>query len=241
MDSGQWTVYRLLSTPFVSGLLMQVNSRFRRDWSVNQQEEEQMQPLDVDLVKRTKNGDTVAFEKLFLAYRWRVYNLAYRMIGNDADAADFTQETFIRVYEAIASLRNEAAFSTWLFRIVINLCKNHRKAAKLECDSFDELTDENGEIEWARRELRPPTSFGVATLAESPESTLEKKERHQQIQAALNTLTDEHRAVVVWHHLEGVSLVEIANRLNCRVGTVKSRLARAREELKRRLRPYIES
>jgi RNA polymerase sigma-70 factor (ECF subfamily) len=191
-------------------------------------EEEQMQPLDVDLVKRTKNGDTLAFEKLFLTYQKRVYNLAYRMTGNEADAADLTQETFICAYEAITSLKNSAAFSTWLFRIVVNLCKNHRKNGKLECDSLDQMIDEKGEV-------------NVAAMSESPEIALEKNERDQQIQEALNALTDEHRTVVVLHHLEGVSLVEIANLLNCRVGTVKSRLARAREELKRRLRPYIES
>lgn len=187
-----------------------------------------MQPLDVDLVKRTKNGDTLAFEKLFLTYQKRVYNLAYRMTGNEADAADLTQETFICAYQSIASLKNEAAFSTWLFRIAVNLCKNHRKSAKLECDSLDQMIDEKGEV-------------NVVAMSESPEIALEKNERDQQIQEALNALTDEHRTVVVLHHLEGVSLVEIANRLNCRVGTVKSRLARAREELKRRLRPYIES
>jgi len=200
-----------------------------------------MQPSDVDLVKRTKNGDTLAFEKLFLSYQGRVYNLAYRMTGNEADAADLTQETFIRAYQNIAGLRNAEAFSTWLFRIAVNLCKNHRNSGKLECDSLDEWTDENREIEWTRREPRPPTLVGVATLSESPEIALEKAERDQQLQDALNALNDEHRTVVVLHHLEGVSLVEIASMLNCRVGTVKSRLARAREELKRRLSPYIES
>jgi RNA polymerase sigma-70 factor (ECF subfamily) len=192
-----------------------------------------MQPLDVELVKQTQQGDVLAFEKLFLRYQRRIYNLAYRMVGNEADAADLTQETFIRAYEAIPSLRNEAAFSTWLFRIVVNLCKNHRKVAKLECDSLDELTDENGEPEFAW--------VGTATMTESPAYALERAERDQQIQGALAALTDEHRTVVVLHHLEGLSLVEIATILHCQVGTVKSRLARAREELKRRLRPYIES
>ncbi|MCZ6676981.1 MAG: sigma-70 family RNA polymerase sigma factor, partial [Candidatus Poribacteria bacterium] len=193
-------------------------------------EEEPMKPLDVDLVKGAQNGDHRAFEKLFLSYQKRVYNLAYRMTGNDADAADLTQETFLRAYQSIARIKNAEAFSTWLFRIAVNLCKNHRKAkhASLGCDSLDQFIDENRAVD-------------LPTMSESPETAFEKDERDGQIQQALNALSDAHRTVVVLHHLEGVSLADIAKMLNCRVGTVKSRLARARLELKSRLRPYVES
>ena len=187
-----------------------------------------MKPLDVDLVKRTQNGDIRAFEKLFLSYQKRVYNLAFRMSGNEADAADLTQETFIHAYQSIAKIKNAEAFSTWLFRIAANLCKNHRKAAKLNCDSLENLFDENGEV-------------AIEAMAENPEIAVERDERDSLIQEALNALSDEHRAVVVLHHLEGMPLAEITKLLNCRVGTVKSRLARAREELKRKLRSYVES
>lgn len=187
-----------------------------------------MRPSDVDLVKRTKNGDIRAFEKLFLSYQKRVYNLVYRMIGNEADAADLTQETFIRAYQNMASLRNAEAFATWLFRIAVNLCKNHRRAEKISCDSLENLFDENEEA-------------AIEAMAENPEIAVEQDERDSLIREALSALSDEHRAVVVLHHLEGMPLGEIAKLLNCQVGTVKSRLARAREELKRRLRPYIEN
>ncbi len=191
-----------------------------------------MKPLDVDLVKRTQNGDIRAFEKLFLSYQKRVYNLTYRMTGNEADAADLTQETFLCAYQSIARIKNAEAFSTWLFQIAVNLCKNHRKVAvkhaSLGCDSLDQFIDENRAVD-------------ISTMSESPQTAIEKDERDGQIQQALNALSDAHRTVVVLHHLEGVSLADIAKMLNCRVGTVKSRLARAREELKRKLRPYIES
>jgi len=187
--------------------------------------------IDPELIRKIRDGDVSAFEQLFNSYQKRVYNLIYRMVGNDQDAADLTQEVFVRIYSARHRLQSEEAFGAYIRTISTNLCRDHFRRVKrrVKADSLDEpISVDGGEIE---RE--------VADWSTNPERTLEKKDLQAAVQGALDTLSDEHRAVVVLHHIEGMDLKDIAQELGIPEGTVKSRLARARDELKRKLGHYV--
>jgi len=187
--------------------------------------------VDVDLVRRVKAGDLQALEQLFHRYQKRVYNIVYGIVGDENDAAELTQDVFVRVFESVGTLRAEQAFLTWLRRVAVNLCRDHlRKRLGLRIESIDEkLSFEGEELD---REL-PDSS-------QDPARALDVKDTRQAVQRAIDSLSHEHRAVVTLHHIEGMNVEEIAGALGCPTGTVKSRLARAREELRRKLAPYVE-
>jgi len=182
---------------------------------------------DALLVERAKTGDLAAFRALFERYQRAIYNLAYRMVTDPEDAADITQESFVRAYRSLPRLKHGAAFSSWLRKIATNLCRDHVKRPSIPTSSL-----EADEAEQGAREIADSTQDTAGALLQ--------RELHGQIQAALASLSPEHRMVVTLHHLQGVTVEEIAKIMSCSVGTVKSRLARAREALKRRLQSYIE-
>jgi RNA polymerase sigma-70 factor, ECF subfamily len=187
--------------------------------------------VDVDLVRRTRSGDIGAFELLFTRYQKRVYNIVYGMVGNEADAAELTQDVFVRVFSSIKLLKADEAFLTWLRTVAVNICRDHaRKRPAVRLESLEEKISYDGE--YLAREI-VDTSVGPAGI-------LETKEIGQAVQTAVRSLSDEHRQVISLHHIEGMDLRDIAKSLGCPVGTIKSRLARAREELKRKLAPYVE-
>lgn len=197
---------------------------------MNQRLKTQMS-IDPDLIRKIREGDVSAFEQLFNSYQKRVYNLIYRMVGNDQDAADLTQEVFVRIYSARHRLQSEEAFGAYIRTIATNLCRDHFRKVKrrVKADSLNEpISVDGGEVEKE-----------VADWSTNPERTLEKKDLQAAVQGALDTLSDEHRAVVVLHHIEGMDLKDIAQELGVPEGTVKSRLARARDELKRKLGHYV--
>ncbi|MDO8589206.1 MAG: sigma-70 family RNA polymerase sigma factor [Armatimonadota bacterium] len=188
--------------------------------------------VDVDLVRRTKTGDVEAFEQLFNRYQKRVYNIVYGMIGNENDAAELAQDVFVRVFDSIATLRAEEAFFTWVRTVAINVCRDHvRRRVPFRVESLDEKMSYDGED--IIREIADP--------AVGPERLSEQKETERAVHRAIDSLSGEHRTVVVLHHLEGMDVQDIAKALGCPTGTVKSRLARAREELRRKLAGYVES
>jgi len=193
--------------------------------------DEVMEYVDTDLVRDSKEGGIAAFQKLFDKYHKRVYNLIYRMVGNDQDAADLTQEVFIRVYNSLHLLRSEEAFYAWVRTVATNICRDHfRKIGRrIKADSLDEkIGFDDGEIQ---RE--------VTDWSGNPERLLEKKDLQDSVQRAIGSLSEEHRTVVVLHHIEGMDVKDIAETLRIPAGTVKSRLARARDELKRKLGHYV--
>ena len=186
---------------------------------------------DPELIRKVRDGDVSAFEQLFNSYQKRVYNLIYRLVGNEQDAADLTQEAFVRIYNARHRLQTEGAFLAWMRTIAVNLCRDHFRKCKrtIKGDSLDApIWIEGDELQ---RE--------VEDWSMNPERTFEKKDLQAAVQGALDTLSEEHRAVVVLHHIEGMDVQEIARELGVPEGTVKSRLARAREELKRKLGHYV--
>lgn len=186
--------------------------------------------VDVDLVRRSKAGDVNAFEELFNRYQKRVYNTIYRLISDENDAAELTQEVFIKVYNSIDKLRAEEAFFTWVRTVAINLCRDFIRRRPPRTESLDaRVRLDDGEVE---KDIPDPVA--------GPDKLLLTGDRQQAVRRAVASLSDDHRIVIALHHLEGMDLKDIAKMLGCPAGTIKSRLARARDELKRKLAPYVE-
>ena len=182
---------------------------------------------ELKLVARSQQGDHQAFRALVERYEARIYTLACAIVGDRELARDAAQEAFLKAYQALAGFRAKSTFYTWLYRISVNICLDlARKAHRCgEMDSLDRLT-RSGEIV-------PETLFDT----ERPDGEVEREELRQIIQTVLNTLSPDHRTAIVLKDMEGLSQEEIAETVGCSLGTVKSRLSRARAEMRDALRP----
>ncbi|HEY3379958.1 MAG TPA: sigma-70 family RNA polymerase sigma factor [Armatimonadota bacterium] len=179
---------------------------------------------DARLVSRSLTGDQAAFRQLYEAYAPFVYRLTLRMLANPDDAADLTQEIFVRAYQRLHTVRDGTAFQAWLTRLAVNMTHDRARRAKPVQVPFDE--------EFA-------DGVALAATADGEERVL-AGERSAQLHAALRALSNEHRLVVILHHLEDKPVEEISALLQIPVGTVKSRLGRARAELRKRLAGYFD-
>ncbi|MGE5672532.1 MAG: sigma-70 family RNA polymerase sigma factor [Mycobacterium leprae] len=179
------------------------------------------------LVQRAQVGDERALCELITRYERKTYNLAYRLMGNHADAADAAQEALVRVYTHLHLFRGDSAFSTWLFRVATNTCLDElRRRGRVRCASLDStLSTDVGEL--------PRQSGGED---ESPAERAERHEIQAAVQRAINRLPEDYRIVVVLRDLHEYSYQEIADSLGTSLGTVKSRLHRARHALRLILR-----
>ena len=176
------------------------------------------------LVKQAARGDSYAFGELVKKYEKMVYNLAYQYSGNRDDAYDISQEVFIKAWRAISTFRGDCSFSGWLYRITKNAYLDYSmKNSKHEHQSFG-VSDEDGE----EKELE------IVSTDESacPEDAAEKNERASALHLAIASLGEEHREVIVLREFEGYSYEDIANMLSLELGTVKSRINRARKNIK---------
>jgi RNA polymerase sigma-70 factor (ECF subfamily) len=178
------------------------------------------------LVKKAQSNDLHAFEDLVGLYQNKVYNLCCHLTGNHDDAQDLAQEAFIRAYKALGNFRNEADFGTWLHRITLNVWLNIKRKNSCKIVSLDEPY-ESGDGSSMQRE--------VAALDGDPLEALEEKEFRGLVRSALNALSEEHRSVLVLREIEGYNYEEISRMLDCSLGTVKSRISRARELLRREM------
>lgn len=171
------------------------------------------------LIQRCKNGDVGAFDELYNRYEKRVFNCAFHICGNYHDASDITQEAFIRVFHSILTFRGDANFLTWIYRIVTNVYLDERKKSKAHrqtsLDEFIEL-DENS----VTRQIVDENPL--------PAEIVETKERAEIVQTAINALPEYQRIIVTLYHVDSLSYDEIAEILQLPIGTVKSRLNRAR-------------
>lgn len=185
-----------------------------------------MAATEEGLVSRLKNGSMEAYEEVVCLYEKKIFNLAYRMVGNYEDANDLTQEVFVRLYHSIQSFRGDARFSTWLYRIANNVCVDElRRRYRRKMEYLDEpVNTKDGSV---RRE--------IADWTGNPESILETYELQACVQEGINGLPEEQRAAVILRDIQGFSYEEIAKILNCSLGTVKSRINRGRQSLKERL------
>jgi RNA polymerase sigma-70 factor (ECF subfamily) len=181
--------------------------------------------LDELLVERAKRGDVAAFEQLISQYERKVYTIAYRLTGNYEDASDVAQEAFIRAYSSITEFRGDSSFATWLFRIVNNACLDElRKRKRQWVTSLDERLElGDGEVD---------RQVAVANAEEGPEQVLERAELQRTVQESIKSLDEEYRVVILMRDIQGYSYNEIAESLGINLGTVKSRLNRARHALK---------
>lgn len=191
------------------------------------------------LMERAKAGDGPAFDEMTRRYSEKAYSVAYQMLASHDDARDLVQDAFFEVFRTLERFNTQYRFSTWLYRILINKCINYRKReARRRMFSFSDYGTRNGST---------GQQFLVANLPSSektPHEVLENDELRRSITAALDTLSERHRTVVVLFDLEGLSHKEIAEILQCPEGTVMSRLHHGRLKLKRvlskRLTGYLD-
>jgi len=190
---------------------------------------------DLLLVERAKRGDQKAFEMLVIKYQRRIERLIARMVRDVDLVQDIAQETFIRAYRAMAQFRGDSAFYTWLYRIAVNTAKKalvDLKRDPLVTESARAgANDDDDETSRVEREL---------TDGETPESLLASKEVAQAVSAAIDALSNDLRQAITLREIEGLSYEEIADLMNCPIGTVRSRIFRAREAIALRLRPLLD-
>lgn len=178
-------------------------------------------------------SDHEAFTALVDAYYRRTYNLIYRMVGGEQDAADLTQETFVRVYRALPKLRAEGARAAWIRRIATNLCLDflRRRNATPTVVSLDARASEESDT---------ALTWEIADPSGEPDRLYASDERVRMLHRALDSLPLDYRTVIILHHIEQLRVEEIAEALGVPGGTIKSRLSRARRELRRKLSPYFD-
>jgi RNA polymerase sigma-70 factor (ECF subfamily) len=184
---------------------------------------------DQELVARAQRGDKRAFDLLVLKYQQKVSNLIGRYVRDSSEVLDVTQEAFIKAYRALSGFRGESAFYTWLYRIAINTVKNHM-VAQGRRPPGDDLDAEVAEQMDMGSRLRENAT---------PERHLLTEEIAETVQQALDGLPEDLRTAIVLRELEGLSYEEIAVAMDCPIGTVRSRIFRAREAIDKRLRPLL--
>lgn len=182
---------------------------------------------DPELVRRCQEGDHQAFRALVERYEGRIYNLACSIVADREEARDAAQTAFIRAYQALPGFRADAGFYTWLYRIAVNVCLNavQKERRRRDSTSLDDLLETGHftpEQLWERR---------------TPHNDLERLRLQEIIREIMGRLSPDHRLVIVLKDIEGLSQEEISETLSCSVGTVKSRLSRARAHLRDLLRP----
>lgn len=180
---------------------------------------------DRELVERARAGDAAAFEELVLKYQQRVYNLTLRMTGNEEDAFDLSQEAFLKAWKGLETFHFESAFSTWLYRLTSNACLDFLRAQKRR--RTVSLTAEDDDGEEVQIEITDP--------APNPEQAALAAEDRRMLASALDALDDEAREIITLRVIDDLSYDRIAEVLGIREGTVKSRLSRAREKLRKKL------
>jgi len=176
---------------------------------------------DMELVRLCQAGDTSAFDELVNKHKDRIYRLAYKMLGGEYEVDDVTQEVFLKVYRSIGKFRYQSSFSTWLTQIAVNHCMNYLKSQR-------------------KFKLLPSGLFSKRSSVVSPQAMAERNEKCERVCRAINDLPLKQKAVIIMYYFEDYSCEEIAEIMNCSVGTVKSRLFYARMELKKQLKSYLE-
>jgi len=182
--------------------------------------------LEEELITRSQNGDINAFEELVAKYERKVFSIAFRFMGNQEDASDLAQEAFLKAYQSIKQFRKEASFSTWICRIVSNVCRDElRKLKRSSQTSLDEeVWLEEGTVAKQIKDNRP-----------TPEQIYENNELKGYLQNLINNLIPEYRMVVILRDIQDYSYEEISEILGCSLGTVKSRLYRGRKALREQI------
>lgn len=180
------------------------------------------------LIRQAKAGDKDAFSTLLLAHEARMYNIAYRMMGNSEDAMDMVQEAMIKVYRSLGRFEGTAQLSTWLYRVTTNTCLDELRRRKLRKNVSLEEREEQG----------APALVDSAFVR--PEEAAENAERGRVLRQAMETLSPDHKAAIVLRDVQGMSYDQAAKIMDCPVGTMKSRVNRARSALREELQKQTE-
>jgi len=185
---------------------------------------------DQQLVERVQAGDKSAFNLLVLKYQHRVLKLVGRFVNDPTEAEDVAQEAFLKAYRALGTFRGDSAFYTWLYRIAINTAKNALVSSRRRPVDFD-------------LDLQDPDQYdrhAKLKEADTPEGVLLTDEIREVVERALEQLPEDLRTAIVLRELEGLSYEEIAEAMDCPVGTVRSRIFRAREAIDKKLKPLLD-
>lgn len=185
---------------------------------------------DAALVRRVQRGDKQAFDLLVIKYQRKIMRLLSRIIRDPIEVEDVAQEAFIKAYRALPQFRGESAFYTWLYRIAVNTAKNHLVAEKRRPTGTSPFESEDGE-----------TFDQTDNLSDinTPEAAFASREIADTVNQAIDALPEELRTAIVLREIEGLSYDEIAQTMDCPIGTVRSRIFRAREAIANRLRPLL--
>ena len=185
---------------------------------------------ELDLIQRARNEDSGAYDELIRRYQQRIYATIYHMTSNHEDANDLVQETFIKAYRALKSFKGDSSFYTWIYRIAVNKTINFLKQRKnkyqMSLDDIDFQAEHDPDL--------------VALISEkTPRRSLNLAELQEKLNAAMQKLSEPHRLVVTLHDVQGASHEEIAKVMECNIGTVRSRLFYARQQLQAYLSDYL--
>lgn len=172
-----------------------------------------------EIVKKAQNGDISAFEMLIEEHKNNVYKTAYSMVGNHHDASDISQIAFIKAYQNLSKFNFKSSFSTWLYRITVNSCLDEIRKRKRNSDGNVAIDDDEN-------------AFEVISESDTPEEAVERDELKRAVWKNINKLSDKYKKVIIYRDINGFSYDEIAKIEKCSVGTVKSRINRARQALK---------
>jgi RNA polymerase sigma-70 factor (ECF subfamily) len=186
---------------------------------------------DNELIERVKNGEKSAYDLLVLKYQQRVVNLVSRFVRNHSDALDVTQEAFIKAYRALPNFRGDSAFYTWLYRIAVNTAKNQLAVQSRRPKISDYDVSDIEQIE------------GNTALKDeaTPESLLLKDELQATVLKAIEDLPEDLKTAIMLREIEGLSYEEIACVMECPIGTVRSRIFRARESIDKKMSPLLQN
>jgi RNA polymerase sigma-70 factor (ECF subfamily) len=194
---------------------------------------QQVSSDDLQLIQRAQARDAEAFQTLVLRYQDRVYNTAFRLTGHRTQAEDLTQEVFLKAFKALGKFKGKSSFSTWLYRITVNACTSEWRRASAQKRGkevpYPTAADDPAGPRW-----EPAGEDG------DPRQAAERSERNQLVQKAIEDLEEDYRIVVVLRDIEGFSYEDIAEIIERPVGTVRSRLHRARQELKDKLKSILD-
>jgi RNA polymerase sigma-70 factor (ECF subfamily) len=188
--------------------------------------------IDRQLVERVQRGDKRAFELLVAKYQRKIFRLLSRLIRDPGEIEDVAQEAFIKAYRALPNFRGDSAFYTWLYRIAINTAKNHLVAQGRRAPTSTETEVEDAERMDDADQLRD---------VNTPDSMLLSKQVGEAVNRAIDRLPEDLRTAIVLREIEGLSYEEIAESMNCPIGTVRSRIFRAREAIANELRPLLDT
>ena len=186
---------------------------------------------DLAIVRRVQEGDVAAFDQLVLKYRGRVYGVVYNMTSNREDASDLTQDAFIKSFQSINRFQGQSAFFTWLYRIAVNSTLTHLRKNRLRTFfSFEKINEDDKVSAEVIAALTDNTGADQETFA---------RELQEKLNEAMQKLSIRHRTVITLFEIDGLGHQEIAEIMNCSVGTVRSRLHYAKQLLQAELQPYI--